>query len=241
MAKVYYVGDGAIMLGPVFAESPFNDEYKGTEIFNYGKQLVEAIESSGRHTVPSVPAWDFYRLAPGEYERILSDHELFIFSDVETRNFQLHLSFFDRAKLGRALLRFRDRVRLTVEAVRGGWHALFLGGWLSFTGERGKGGWGRTGLAEIVPVACLDHEDLRSIARTRPSRGWTWRAPRRSSAIPSCGLVRGSRSWPSGPARTTRPWWSGRSAGGASRPSRPTPRLTGGATSSPGTVPRGFG
>jgi uncharacterized membrane protein len=38
---------------------------------------------------------------------------------------------------------------------------MFLGGWLSFNGELGKGGWGRTGLSDILPVTCLDVEDLR--------------------------------------------------------------------------------
>jgi uncharacterized membrane protein len=37
---------------------------------------------------------------------------------------------------------------------------MFLGGWLSFTGELGKGGWNRTRLREILPVRCLDFEDL---------------------------------------------------------------------------------
>ena len=37
---------------------------------------------------------------------------------------------------------------------------MFLGGWYSFTGELGKGGWGRTRLRELLPVRCLDHEDL---------------------------------------------------------------------------------
>jgi uncharacterized membrane protein len=38
---------------------------------------------------------------------------------------------------------------------------MFLGGWLSFNGEMGKGGWGRTPLAEILPVTCMEMEDLR--------------------------------------------------------------------------------
>jgi uncharacterized membrane protein len=37
---------------------------------------------------------------------------------------------------------------------------MFLGGWYSFTGELGKGGWGRTRLKEMLPVKCLDYEDL---------------------------------------------------------------------------------
>lgn len=160
MAKIYYIGDWAIMLGPVFAETPFNYAYKGTEIFNYGVWLKDALESSGEHEVTSVPTWDFYRLGPGEYEKILQEYDVIIFSDVEAKNFQLAPSFFDRKKFGTQILTFPDRVRLTVEAIQNGMSAMFLGGWLSFTGEMGKGGWNRTQLAKVLPVTCLDYEDL---------------------------------------------------------------------------------
>jgi uncharacterized membrane protein len=161
MAKVYYVGDWAVMLGPVFAETPFNYAFKGTDIFNYGKWLKEAIESTGKHEVASVPTWEFYRLAPGRYEEILEEFDIVVFSDVEAKNFQLDPSFFDRSKFGKQPLTFPDRVRLTVDALLRGTHMMFLGGWLSFNGEMGKGGWGRTQLRDILPVECLDFEDLR--------------------------------------------------------------------------------
>ena len=160
MAKIYYVGDWAVLTGPVFAESPFNYTHKGLEIFNYGRWLKEALESSGEHQVTSVPSWDFYKLGPGEYEKILNAYNVIVFSDVEAKNFQLAPDFFDRKKFGTKVLTFPDRIRLTVEAVKGGKSVLFLGGWLSFTGEMGKGGWNRTGLKEILPVQCLDYEDL---------------------------------------------------------------------------------
>jgi uncharacterized membrane protein len=161
VAKIYYVGDWSLMLGPLFVESPFQYEYKGTELFNYGHWLKAALESSGEHEVTSVPSWDFYRLAPGAYEKILSDYDLLIFSDVEARLFQLAPEFFDRSKFGTGKpLTFPDRIRLTIKAVHGGKGIFFLGGWLSFNGELGKGGWGRTALKEILPVTCLDYEDL---------------------------------------------------------------------------------
>ncbi|MEM7478725.1 MAG: glutamine amidotransferase, partial [Planctomycetota bacterium] len=116
---------------------------------------------TGEHEVNSVPTWDFYRMGPGEFEQVLAEFDVLIFSDVESKNFQLAPQFFDRSKFGIEPLTFPDRVRLTVEAIRGGTHAMFLGGWLSFNGEMGKGGWGRTGLKEILPVTCLDVEDLR--------------------------------------------------------------------------------
>jgi uncharacterized membrane protein len=37
---------------------------------------------------------------------------------------------------------------------------MLLGGWYSFTGELGKGGWGRTPIADALPVRCLEVEDL---------------------------------------------------------------------------------
>lgn len=85
---------------------------------------------------------------------------MIIFSDVEAKNFQLAPSFFDRKKFGTEVLVFPDRVRLTVDAIKNGKSAMFLGGWLSFTGEMGKGGWDRTGLKEVLPVRCSDYEDL---------------------------------------------------------------------------------
>jgi uncharacterized membrane protein len=160
MARVYYIGDWAIMTGPVFAETPFNYTYKGLEIYNYGRWLKEALESSGEHEVASVPTWEFYKLGPGEYEQVLEEYDAVIFSDVEAKNFQLAPSFFDREKFGTRVLTFPDRIRLTIDAVHGGRGVMFLGGWLSFTGEMGKGGWNRTRLREILPVQCLDFEDL---------------------------------------------------------------------------------
>ena len=79
MAKVYYIGDWAIMTGPVFAETPFNYAHKGLEIYNYGHWLKDALESNGAHQVTSVPTWDFYKLGPGEYEQVLADYDVLIF------------------------------------------------------------------------------------------------------------------------------------------------------------------
>lgn len=160
MAKIYYVGDWAVLMGPVFAESPFNYEYKGIDIFNYGEWLMNAFQSSGEHDVKSVPAWDFYKMGPGEYEKVLEEFDVIVFSDIEAKNFQLAPNFFDREKMGKGILTLPDRTRLTVDAVKNGKSVMFMGGWLSYSGEIGKGGWGRTKLKEIIPVECLQTDDL---------------------------------------------------------------------------------
>jgi uncharacterized membrane protein len=161
MARVYYVGDWAVLTGPVFAETPFHYSHKGLDVFNYGHWLKSALEATGEHEVSSVPSWDFYnRLGPGDYETVLAEHDVLIVSDVDAKLFQLAPAFFDRTRFGKGPLTFPDRVRLTLEAVRSGKGLLLLGGWYSFTGEMGKGGWGRTRLAELLPVRCLETEDL---------------------------------------------------------------------------------
>jgi uncharacterized membrane protein len=159
--RVYYVGDWAVLTGPVFAETPFYYSHKGLDIFNYGHWLKSALEATGEHEVASVPAWDFYnKLGPGDYERVLAENDVLVFSDVDAKLFQLAPSFFDRSKFGKEPLTYPDRIRLTLEAVRGGKGLMLLGGWYSFTGEMGKGGWGRTALADLMPVSCLGTEDL---------------------------------------------------------------------------------
>ena len=90
MAKIYYVGDWAVLTGPVFAETPFHYSAKGLDIFNYGKWLKEALEEGGEHEVNSVSAWDFYnKLGPGDYEKILEEYDIIIYSDVDSKLFQL--------------------------------------------------------------------------------------------------------------------------------------------------------
>lgn len=160
MARILYIGDWAVALGPVFAETPFNYAFKGLETYRYDHYLRDALESTGDHECVTMPTWDFYGMAPGEYERALEDYDVIVFSDVELKNFQLAPQFFDRKVFGKGIITYPDRVRLTVEAVAAGLRVMFLGGWLSFSGEMGKGGWGRSGLAGILPVTCLDTEDL---------------------------------------------------------------------------------
>ena len=122
--------------------------------------MKNALESDGNHEVNSVPSWDFYKLGPGEYEKIIDEYDVIVFSDVEGKLFQLNPDFFNREEFGKKILTYPDRLRLTLDAVKAGKGLMLLGGWYSFTGETGKGGWGRTILREAIPVKCLDFEDL---------------------------------------------------------------------------------
>ena len=64
MAKVYYIGDWAVRLGPVYAETSFSHVPKGLDFINYGQWLVSAVESSGRHEITSVLAANDHESLP---------------------------------------------------------------------------------------------------------------------------------------------------------------------------------
>ncbi len=128
------------MTVPIFAETPFHHSPKGLKIFNYGVWLKDAIEKDAQYQVNAVPAWDFYNnLGPRDYEQMLKDYDLKIFSDVDAKLFQLSPKFFDRVKFGKEVLTFPYRIRLTVEHAHAGGKFMFLGGWYSFTRELSKG------------------------------------------------------------------------------------------------------
>lgn len=52
-------------------------------------------------------------------------------------------------------IRFPDRFDQVKEWVRDGGHFHMNGGWYSFSGQKGTGGWGRSRLACVLPVTCL--------------------------------------------------------------------------------------
>ena len=108
MARVFYVGDWAMVLGPIFAETPFNYAYKGLETFRYDHYLRDAIESTGAHSCDTCSTWDFYAMPPGRYEEILETYDVVVFSDVEVKNFQLAPQFFDRKEFGSGIITYPD-------------------------------------------------------------------------------------------------------------------------------------
>ena len=120
-----------------------------------------ALEATGVHQVESVSAWDFYnKLGPGDFERILAEQRRLRLQRRRRQALPARPVLLRPPEVRDEAADVPDRTRLTVEAVRGGKAMMFLGGWYSFTGEIGKGGWGRTQLREILPVECLETEDL---------------------------------------------------------------------------------
>lgn len=156
---VTYLGDWVFYQGPTFTESPFETMAKDCHLDFLGTPLTEALVRNGA-TVKLHSNWELYHLPPDAYQAMLAETDVLIVSDIEARCFQLSPRFFDRATYGTQVITFPDRLKTLLRRVDEGMGALFLGGWLSFTGYLGKGGWRRSSIANALPWECLPEEDL---------------------------------------------------------------------------------
>jgi uncharacterized membrane protein len=157
---IWHVGNWCIQLGQTYIESPFKSEKKDVELLNYAQPFVDALKTIPGADVISQPSWDLYHLSPQAFDERLSWATVIVFADVETKCLMLHPDFFQRAKWGDAPVTFPDRFDILREWIAEGGHFHMNGGWYSFGGELGKGGWGRSRLHDLFPVVCLPHDDL---------------------------------------------------------------------------------
>ena len=158
--RLWHVGNWCIHIGQKYVESPFEAPSKDVEILNYAQPFVDALKTIPGAEVISQPSWELYHLSPEEFDARLAWATTIIFADVETKCLMLHPDFFRRYKWGGQPLTFPDRFDLLRGWVERGGHFHMNGGWLSFSGELGKGGWARSRFHHVLPVECLPHDDL---------------------------------------------------------------------------------
>lgn len=158
--KIWHVGNWCIHIGQTYVESPFEAPSKDVEVLNYAKPFIEALRRIPEANVITQPSWEMYRMSPEEFDERLQWADVIVFADVETKCLMLHPDFFNRAKWGEEPIIFPDRFDLLKAWVESGKHFHMNGGWLSFAGELGKGGWGRSRFHKVLPVECLQHDDL---------------------------------------------------------------------------------
>jgi len=169
--NLWHVGNWCIHTGQKYIESPFLGPTKGVEVLNYAQPFVDAIEAIEGAQVTSQASWDLYNMPPEEFEERLSWADVIVFGDVETKCLMLHPDFFNRNKWAGEYVTFPDRLEILKNWVADGGHFHMLGGWYSFGGEIGKGGWGRSIFHEVLPVVCKDGDDL-----VESTAGYTVRA-----------------------------------------------------------------
>jgi uncharacterized membrane protein len=160
MPRIWHVGNWCIQIGQKYVESPFEAPSKDVEVLNYAQPFVDALRAIPSAEVISMPSWELYHMSPEAFDERLAWATAIVFADVETKCLMLHPDFFQRARWGDRPLTFPDRFDLLRGWIERGGHFHMNGGWLSFSGELGKGGWGRSRLHEMLPVECLPHDDL---------------------------------------------------------------------------------
>ncbi len=158
--KFWHVGNWCIHIGQTYVESPFEAPSKDVEVLNYAKPLINALRKISGAEVISQPSWEMYRMSPEEFDERIAWADVIIFADVETKCLMLHPDFFNRSKWEDKYITFPDRFDLLKQWVDDGGHFHMNGGWLSFSGELGKGGWGRSRFKNVLPVDCLQQDDL---------------------------------------------------------------------------------
>ena len=158
--RIWHVGNWCIQLGQTYVESPFKSEKKDVEMLNYAQPFVDALRTIPGAEVISQPSWELYHMSPEAFDERLQWSTAIVFADVETKCLMLHPDFFQRAKWGDSPVTFPDRFDILRKWIGEGGHFHMNGGWYSFGGELGKGGWGRSRLHDIFPVVCLPHDDL---------------------------------------------------------------------------------
>lgn len=169
----WHVGNWCIHTGQKYIESPFLGPTKGVEILNYAQPFVDALAQIEGAEVRSEASWDLYNMSPDDFEARLAWADVIVFGDVETKCLMLHPHFFNREKWHGAYVTFPDRLEILRAWVHDGGHFHMLGGWYSFGGELGKGGWGRSAFQDVLPVVCREGDDL-----IESTAGYPVRAPR---------------------------------------------------------------
>lgn len=115
-----------------------------------GEHLIAALEAAGA-AVTYQPCHVAYEQFPRE-RATLDGYDLVVLSDIGAESLLLTPD----VAAGRA---GTNRLRLLADYVADGGAVTMVGGYMSFAGEGGKAGYGRTALADVLPVGIADHDD----------------------------------------------------------------------------------
>ena len=126
-----------------------------------GEYLVAALESAGAD-VTYQPCHVAYRAFP-RTRRELDGYDLVVLSDIGAESLWLT----PEVSAGET---DADRLQVVADWVEDGGSVGMIGGYMSFAGENGQAGYGRTPLADVLPVEISSHDDrIERPAGTRPT------------------------------------------------------------------------
>jgi len=127
------------------------DAFYTSEYIEGGGAFIAALESAG-HSVDYIPSHLIDSKMPSTTED-LDTYDVIAISDVGANSFQLPSAAFTRSILT------ADKSSSIRDFVEGGGSVFMIGGYLSFSGIDAKARWGRSLLADVLPVKIMDIDD----------------------------------------------------------------------------------
>lgn len=126
------------------------DHFTATAYEEGVEWLQSALEGAGC-SVTHLPS----HLVPASFPDAadLSAFDVVVLSDIGADSILLHPATLARSE------RTPDRLAALRDFVAAGGGLAMIGGWMSFSGYEGRAGFGRTALAEALPVTLLDGDD----------------------------------------------------------------------------------
>lgn len=128
------------------------DTFYTSEYTEGGGEFVAALEACG-HEVSRIPAHLIERDFPTTAEALAAIADVLVISDVGANSFLLSKETFQRSEIT------VDRLEVIRDFVTDGGGMLMVGGYMTFSGIDGKARWGRSPVADVLPVNVLDRDD----------------------------------------------------------------------------------
>jgi len=128
------------------------DSFTTSEYEVGGVEFVAALRAAG-HEVTHIPCHEISTRLPATADELHELAEVIVISDVGASTFQLPPATFNRSETQ------PDRVEALRAFAESGGGLLMIGGYMTFSGIDAKARWGRTVLADALPVTVLDRDD----------------------------------------------------------------------------------
>jgi len=157
LIRVLYVGDAGALAGPFFFASPFIVDLKGFSVHVWAQPLIDALKKSPEIDVKHMAPWDAFRSFPKTVKE-MSNYDVIIISDVEAETILFYPEFYTPSEYEKFIVR-PNRTKVIKEYVENGGALVMAGSWFTFSGRHGFGGWGKTAVADILPVEILPGDD----------------------------------------------------------------------------------
>ena len=124
-----------------------------TSVYEEGAETLIAAWKKSGYEVDYLPNHRAITEFPFTVEE-MNQYDLVVLSDIGSNTLLLHPDTFGKS------LRKPNRCQTIRDYVYGGGAFLMVGGYMVFSGVDAKAKYGRTAVQDVLPVKCLDYDDL---------------------------------------------------------------------------------